>query len=239
VRGGVAKLLQVLILVGLVAAWFRRGRAGFAATEEFLLLGLGSIMVVALLVVVPVLSVNYGVLRAFQQCLFVLAPFIVVGGLTIFRPLRRAAPVVTAAIAVGMFLSTSGAFPELTGGYPAQLNLNNSGLYYDIYYVHPQEVAGIDWVGGQSPTSGVQVEVQADRYARGRLQTFTESTTVNDIFPSLVRRSAYVFLGFSTVKQGTSTISFEGDLVTYRYPVGFLLSVKSLVYDNGGSRVFR
>lgn len=239
IRQGIARLLQVLVLVGLVVVALEATPSVLVVTREFYCLGLASFAIVGMQVLVPGVSIEYGVLRAFQQALLLLAPFLAIGSTFLLRPLGSAAAAGAAWLALGAFVSTSGLLPQLTGGYPAQLNLNNSGLYYDLYYVHPEEVAGVEWIRGQASVTAVQSEVQADGFASSRLQTFTDVTTVNDIFPSLIRKDAYVFLGFNTVRGGTSTISFQGDLIRYSYPRPMLLEVKPLVYSNGGTEVFR
>ena len=96
------------------------------------------------LTILPNLSVDYGVLRAFQEALILIAPVLVVGSLTLSAPWgkrghqewrRRCVSVI--------FFSTTGLLPQILGGYPPQLSLNNTGTYYDLYYVHPQEVAAV------------------------------------------------------------------------------------------------
>ena len=69
-------------------------------------------------------------------------------------------------VALVFMVSTIGIMPQVLGGYDAQLNLNNSGVYYNVYYLHPQEVAAIDWLGGQPGTLpvGVQADNTTDRY---------------------------------------------------------------------------
>jgi len=62
---------------------------------------------------------------------------------------------------------------------------------------------------------------------------------LNDIYPTVIRQNAYVFLGFSTVRTGRSTVSSSGDLTTYRYPMALLDDKKDLIYSSGGSRVYR
>jgi muramoyltetrapeptide carboxypeptidase LdcA involved in peptidoglycan recycling len=81
--------------------------------------------------------------------------------------------------------------------------------------------------------------VQADRYNFSKVQSLSQVSTFNDIYPSLIRRDAYVFLGYSNVRRSTSTISFAGDLITYHYPLAFLDDNKDLIYSNGGARVYR
>ena len=246
IREGIAKLMQVLVLLGLVYVALRGAASGLVVTQEFFLLAVASLAVIVAQVLVPNLSVDYGLLRAFQQALFVLAPFLAIGSVALFRPLgrlapslARAGPPLAATLAVGAFVSTSGLLPQLTGGYPPQLNLNNAGNYYDLYYVTPNEVAGIEWTLGHVPPGEAEGNILADTYTSGRVEAYTGVSDLGDIVPPLVRRYSYVFLGNASVRSGTSSASIDGDVVTYRYPRQFLTGVKALVYSNGGSEVFR
>jgi hypothetical protein len=76
---------------------------------------------VALQVVLPVISVDYGVLRAFQQALIVFGPLVAVGSLVIFRFLPGGWDTRAAfAVAIVFFISLVGVLPQARGGYPPQ-----------------------------------------------------------------------------------------------------------------------
>ena len=122
------------------------------------------------------------------------------------------------------------------------MHLNNSGQYYDIYYVHPQEVTAIRWLEDNTPTNAagqIQSEVETDRYTFTRLQTFADLSPVNDIYPTLLRKNAFIFLGYTTVQKKQSTFSYDGDLITYQYPIGLLDATKDLLYSSNGARIYR
>lgn len=242
IRQASARILQLLAVVGLAVVLFARHRV-IRPPPEYVLLAIASILVVFLQVVLPVVSVNYGLLRAFQQALLVLNVLLVAGSLALVP--RRAARMRNAAVSVlvlALFASSTGVFTQLVGGYGPQLHLNNSGTYYDIYYLHPEEIAGIGWL--QRHVSAVngdnaQSEIQADRYTAMRVQALIPRPIRDDIHPAVVGRESYVFLGVSTVAMGKSTVPVDGDLTTYRYPMPFLDDNKDLIYSNGGSRVYR
>ena len=242
VRQASAKLLQLLIAGGLVAILFGKRRE-IAAKPEYVLLAIASMIIVLLQVVLPVLSVDYGLLRAFQQALLILDVVLVVGSLALV-PLSfgRWRLGISSALALAFFASSTGILTQVVGGYGAQLHLNNAGTYYDIYYLHPQEASGIAWLKA-STTAGdlgnIQSEIQTDRYTFTRVQTLTALNILNDVYPTLIRRDAYVFLGYSNVTKGESTVPYSGDLITYKYPLALLDNNKDLIYNNGGSRVYR
>ena len=90
----------------------------------------------------------------------------------------------------------------------------------------------------QASVGDVQSEIQTDRYTFTRAQTVSELNVLNDIYPALVRRNGYVFLGYANVTKGQSTVSSAGDLITYAYPTKFLDDNKDLIYSSDGSRVY-
>jgi uncharacterized membrane protein len=169
--------------------------------------------------------------------------FLVAGSLALVPRLGECRKVLLASVlAVTFFASSTGMITQALGGYDPQLHVNNSGTYYNIYYLHPEEVVGIDWLVQHRPSGSagaVQSEIQTDRYTFTRVQTLAPLNTLNDMYPGLVRKNSYVFLGYANVHNGQSTVPVNGDLVTYQYPVNFLDDNKDLIYSNGGARVYR
>ena len=241
VRQGAAKDEQLFIAVGIVsiiaAAGFRR-RMG----AEFIALSIGSIVMLGLMTVLPQLSVEYGVLRAFQEALIMIAPVLVIGSLTVFAPLgevwrARAATVVC----LGVFFSTTGLMPQLLGGYPPQLNLNNSGQYYNTYYVHPQEVAAVNWLANKPGVvpDGLQASSPPNRFNFLAPSDVTGRQFVIPVFPTLIERKAWLLLDYATVTTHHATATLDGDLVNYIFPMGLVENSKNLVYNNGGAEIYK
>jgi uncharacterized membrane protein len=241
IRQSVARLLQLLLVLGLVVTSVAR-RKGFRPSRDQITLSVGAIGVMGLLTVLPELSVDYGVLRAFQQGLLFFAPFVAAGSLWICRWAGRRAVPLACVLAVFLFLDLSGVVPKLVGGYPAQLNLANAGQYYDLYYVHPEERSAIGWLQvriSENQRLDVQSEVQTDRFTFGRLQTLIRDRASNDIYPTLVGSRSYVFFGSTTARRGLATLFYRGDLVTYRYPVNLLDTAKNRIYSSEGAEIYR
>jgi uncharacterized membrane protein len=241
IREAAAKGEQLFVGIGLITIFFyRKHRQNIG--HEFFCLCVGSIVMVAVITVLPSLSAEYGVLRAFQEALILIAPVLVVGSAIVFRPLgRQRAPRIVTAVCLLLFASTTGLMPQLLGGYPAQLTLNNTGQYYQIYYTHPQESAAVSWLAdkpGADP-DGVQAENFTDRFAFTSPSTITGQQYIADIYPTLVRRAGWVILGYSNAHAGQASVFYDGDLITYTYPLGFLSTTKNLVYTNGGSEIYR
>ena len=240
VRQAAAKGEQVFVAIGLCTFALRSRRREIG--REFFFLCLGSIVMLVILTILPDLSVDYGVLRAFQEALIVIAPVLVAGSLTLFRPLGKAWGSRTAAVVcIGLFISTAGLLPQILGGYPPQLSLNNSGTYYQMYYVHPQEVTAAAWLAGKPGVlpDGVQADNSQDRFAFTARSDVTGAQFISDNYPSLVRQSSWVILSYSTVQTGQATTFYDGDILTYMYPIDFLQHSKDLVYDDGGAQIYR
>jgi uncharacterized membrane protein len=241
VRGGAAKDEQLFIGVGLIAII---GAAGFRRKvgPEFVALSIGSIVTLGLITVLPQLSVEYGVLRAFQEALIMIAPLLVIGSLTLFSPLGevwrvRAATVVC----LGFFFSTIGLMPQLLGGYPPQLNLNNSGQYYNDYYVHPQELAAVSWLADKPGVSphGLQASVPPDRFNFFAPSDVTGKQFVIPVFPTLIERKTWLLLDYATVRTQVATADIDSDLINYHFPMALVENNKNLVYNNGGAEIFK
>lgn len=218
--------------LGLVR-WFR-------VTHEFFLLAIASFIAILSQVLLPALTVEYGLLRAVQQGLFVLAPFLVAGSIAPFLKLGiRRATAIASALGVAFFLSLTGVLPSTVGGYPAQLHLSNSGVYYDLYYVQPQEEAAIAWLGARvGPATEVQSERQSDRYESSNAADFASFSISDDIYPVYLRPDSVVFLGESVVDPGHASVSAGSDRLNYRYPLGLLDATKDLVYSSNGGLVY-
>jgi hypothetical protein len=182
------------------------------------------------------------VLRAFQESLLVIGPVLVAGSCLVFRPLGESrASWAAAAVGLTLFASTIGFVPQILGGYPAQLNLNNSGEDYNTYYTHPQEVAAVNWLSSQPGVlpAGVQAENITDRFAFTSPGTVSGQQVIADIYPTLIRPSSWVILGYSTIHTGQASVFYEGNLIAYAYPVGILQASKNLVYNDGGAEIYR
>ena len=103
-------------------------------------------------------------------------------------------------------------------------------------------MVALNWLqgaAGNTLNNGVQSEVETDQYAYIRGQSYSGVNLIDDVYPTLVRKSTYVFLGYSTVSKGEATVSYGGDLITYRYPIKFLNENKDLIYSSNGARIYK
>ena len=240
-RTGAASVIQLFVFIGLVVVVLGRSTR-FRPDREFILIAGASMAVGVSQVILPDLSVEYGLLRAFQQSLIVLAPFLAAGSITAFAWAGRRLVVPLACLmAIGFFVSLTGVVPQLLGGYPAQLHLNNAGQYYDVYYSHPQERRAYSYLQTRLAADHKRLtdpQVESDLYTFNRLSSIG-TPRGNDIFPTLLQPGGYVFLGDSNVTKKISSFTYAGDSITYRYPFGLLDATKNLIYASNGAQIYR
>ena len=255
VRQSSAKLLQVFILIGIITIVFTRRYPTKPLDTEYILLAFGSLCMLIAIIILPVLSAEYGLLRAFQQSLLFLGVFIVIGNLIFLSKAgTKIALSCSAALAILFMLSSTGVFTQALGGYEAQLHLNNAGTYYDLYYMHRGDIVGTSWLlqemharGIYGYQSGLAVDVtsflspaplEGGASLTGR--DLTDGVDVfKNIYPSLVRTRSYVLVGEATLKHERAMVIYNSDVLAYQYPLNFLDENKDLLYSNGSVGVYR
>lgn len=235
IRNSIAKLLQILIAVGCVVLWWRIRRHRHNKYDLYVLsLCGGSMMLLVAITVLPQLSVDYGVLRLFQQLLIILALPIIAALIWLSTYVTKNTTRIYALVSmfVGIiFLHTSGFIPQLTGGYIPQLALNNSGFYYDAYYVtNGQQKAG-DWMCN---TLTDRTPKAYDAYGKLRLSSDCMERIVTTS-PMANYMHAYVYAYGSNIRDGTYMVNINSNL--YYYKVDRQNYLTNRLYDNGSGQV--
>jgi uncharacterized membrane protein len=241
-----AGLLQLFLLFGVIRLLSRtRRRAGRTSGPEvpleLICVVLGSMAVLGLVVLVPSLSVEYGVLRAFQQTLLIVAPVMAAGMWLLLRPFAKHAAVMAVAVPVGLLLILCSVVPALLGGNPARLALENSGVYYDRYLASDADVSAMAWLAAAGDSRGSQPEVIASSSNVIRIMsTAKRPLQVADLlYPTLLTNGSYVFVDSHLGQKRQATVFYSGDLITYVYPMQDLNQHLNLVYSSGLNRVYR
>lgn len=226
-----ALVMQAFLFLGLVWLLRRRkdgsGRGG-GFPREVVFLVWGAMAALGLIVTVPNLSVDYGVLRAFQQTLLVVAPVMAMG---LWFLLRK--PVLTAVVPVALLL--------VLAGTQQRIALENAGTYFDRFYVTDSAMQGIEWLGRTDRADTENERIIANRNVNVRLLALSDNRApVSDrLFPTMLSRDGYVFVDGQILDQGESTVFWTGDLLTYTYPVDVLDRKLDLLYDAPQARVYR
>ncbi len=257
----IAKLMQVLAPFGLLYVFFRRRYIEHINSEIFLL-SVASFLFIAMNIVLPVLSNEYGILRALQQSLFIISFLIVVATVSLGNGMKRIPARVRAylmmqpekeqkenimfplAIAILFFAYGTAFLLQLFGGNNALLHLNNGGRYYDTYHIRSAGTAGANWISNEvrnniATKKDELMFVQIDHSSLKEF-TFIRNLDISDgIFPGIIHQYGYVFVEESTFRKAVTSVLYGGDLVRYTYPTKFLEDNKNLIYDNGVVRIYR
>jgi uncharacterized membrane protein len=233
VRALSAKVLQLLLLVGIIVLFFKYKKQ--VARDELYLfsLMLGFVLLLVLQTLLPQLSVDYGTQRFFQQAVMVLGLPITIGCLTVFRFLPKLTQQITACFFAFLFLHLSGFIPQVLGGYPPQLALSNSGSAYDIYYVHGGEVLSANWLLRQKQAKVVAV----DRYAQIRLLNAVLRHEITTTVPSNQNPGIYLYQDYTNVKNEIYMVDLKSQIIAYKYAIR--PDNGNLVYANASSRIYK
>jgi uncharacterized membrane protein len=231
-----AQQLQIFLLVGIIGLVFYKIKT--AIDREFLFLSFGTLTLVVLFLILPEISAAYGVSRLFQQGLFFFAPFIVLGTLFLFNFIRYSIRICLASILLILFfIIPVGFFSTITGDYNPQMNVNNDGILYNGYYVHKTDVLSAYWLKNNIKKNSL---IQSDTPGRYKLIAFDGfSSTLDEIFPPIIRKKAYVYLTNTNNPNRRVIVALESYIYNFSSPVQFLNQNKNLIYNNGSNEIFK
>jgi uncharacterized membrane protein len=226
-----AYFMQIFVFIGMLVIIFSRHKRPFSL--QYLLLCFGSLFLLVLETLLPDLSVEYGLLRMFEQLLYVLAlPIVLSLSSILFFVKEQKRVLLIGIIAVVFFLNLTGFISHLVGEYYPQMTLDNAGLYYDAYYVHKSDVFAISWL---SENNGSREPVEAGLPGINKLLTYGHINASNAIFPPVIRRDAYVYLETSS----NTVVSIDQNVLVFNSSKPFLDDNKDLVYSNGQDNIYK
>ena len=208
--------------------------------RQFGLLGLGTLVVLAVLRFSGTAAAAYNPERALLQALVVLAAplgwvFQTFAGVSAGR--RRLAALVVAVGAVAILAANaSGVTGEAFGG-GTDTNLANSGADYNEFDMSAPELAAASWLGHQSQPGQL---IYADQYATLRLLAIMGSrpAMLSDITPLTLNSHAWIYASRANVTGRTAVSYFDDQYGSYAFPFGFLNANYDLAYTNGTSEVY-
>jgi len=240
-RAASAVLIQVLILVGgavVVGAFLRRRARGLS--DEVVAVVVGTCAALGVVVIVPSLSVDYGVLRAFQQALLVLSPVAVVGAMALARRLPVPERTVVTLVPLLLLATLSGLAAAPLGGHQPRLALANAGLYYERYHAADADADAVRWLTATAGRSDQRPRIVANRNLGVRILSTDPDANVDDrLFPTLLARGDHVLVDSRLAATERSSVFYTGDLITYRYPLSVVETRLDLVYSSSSTRIYR
>ncbi len=237
-----AKLVQVLLLLGVLGLAFGYGFRKQLLHDvpiEYTALSIAGILLMVGQTILPADAIDYGLLRLFQQNLTFLAlpiTLTLIWLCTFVARSQRAILAVCMSVLIFFFVILSGFFPQFTGGARPPLPLNNNGLYYDSYYVHAQEVYSANWLALNATPL---LPIQAAHFSDIKLIAYGHIGVYISLLPQTINRLSYVYLNYDNVESDNILEIVNGNVVYYKFPMAFLQNNKNLIYNNGGSEIYR
>lgn len=232
------KLVKVFIIIG--AMWLISSKlSGAIADDDLKFLIEANIAFLILFIFMPLVSADYGLLRAYQQLLIGLALPAVAGSVILFKIIfQKKAYYACVVFFVVYFLFLGSFISQLIGMGYAQMQLNNYGIYYDIYYMHQAEDLSINWLGNHGDP---EKPVFSDWFARKKIAAFEPRWiwAVDNVLPANITQDSYVFADETNKNKGAAYVFYQGHELNYSFPSQFLNQQKDTIYDNGKTKIMR
>lgn len=190
---------------------------------------------VVAMIVVPYVSVGYGIERIFLQVLVLIAPAFVIGGNIIFKFLQpKLRTLVIVLILFSLLMVNLGVVYQACG-VPHSIVFNSKGFQYDALCLHDQEIVTANWL---RENKDEYTPVYTDRYGHERLRPeriFADGTFFGRNTTTIIR--GYIFLRYYNVVEGKIMPGWKDVYSIKDY--SHLFVGKSNIYDNGGSEVWK
>ncbi|HXR50367.1 MAG TPA: glycosyltransferase family 39 protein, partial [Verrucomicrobiae bacterium] len=237
VRSAYSLFIEIGIVIGLV--WWYMTRRSAKLPRQYLLFGVAGLFVIAAQAVLPSTLINYGLTRVIQEALLVLALPIVLAwlwGMKLIRIPRRLREPLLAVILAVFFLILSGFVSALSGGYKPVLGLSNTGLYYQAYYTHEDEVSAAYWLGTQIPTGS---HIVSDEFMRRKIIAYENIFAQTGIIPGAIPKDSYVVISHGDREFNEVPAYDRSEVIYYSVPYQFLDGHKDLVYSTGNIVIYK
>jgi len=208
---------------------------------EYIYLSSIGVFLILLILVLPYLSIAYTFERLLQQNLIFLSLIIVFGIQLLFKYLRKIKYIIISIIFIIYFIHGSGVLVPILGGTNS-LFLLNHGTEYDCHYTHNIEIQAIVWLDKYSDSKN---DLYADKLAELKIEAYSKNNyrIIPYIIPNVINRSGYIYARYTNIMEETASIDerqyFMKGVALTNYPFDFINNNKSLIYNNGGAKIYR
>jgi len=207
---------------------------------NYILISISTLPLIVLFLFLPSVQTEYNLTRMYLQGLLSFSFLTVLGGCYLLYKLRlnKISYFILGLTLILFFLSPTGTalVSQLIGGNPF-IFLNNFGGEYDMFYTTQLDVKSAEWLANKREGNSM---IYADELAGLRFQSYTYIRDLTfDILPSTIDTRSYVYLSQTNVEKGKVYKIYNIGLLAYDTPIEFLNSNKNLIYNNGGSEVFK
>lgn len=237
-RQNFAKALQLLALFGVSYMAYRSWKKKPDRLNlDFICLNVSGLVLLLLMVILPVLSINYGILRAFQQTLIFLTLPIVLLLAWLSQWLRGWMRTTLAASGtVLLFLLFTGFFAQILGGTSPSLTMNNKGLYYGLYYSSRADSQSFVWLKEHLPKTS---SVRAANFNRAAMHDPNYPFSKAGVLPLQVNANEYAYLDNAQVRTQRFYTYYDSSPLVMTFPLNYYEQTKNQVYSTSSTRVYK
>ncbi len=239
----IKKIVKVFIIIGVFYLLFIRFKKR-KIDKEYIIFALMGLVCLVITMILPAATIDYDLTRTYQQILVVLSLPAVFGGLIVFKLIKKEKIRIISLLMIFIiyFLLYSGFIPQIVGGPNVAPQLNNFGTEYNRFYTSSLEVKSAQWLSVNY--NAKYSIIYTDPSGKNRLNAFGNNShfTFADIpivLPSIIDKNAYVYLTVSNKVKNIGFIRIESTPIGYNFPIEFLNDNKNLIYNNGGSEIFK
>lgn len=197
---------------------------------EYLVLSIGSCLLLVITVALPYISKAYGSASVYFHMMVTLSLFCVIGGITVSRFLKSRPHWILIAVLIPYFLSTTGAICEVFG-VPRAITLSSESHHYHYSYVYDEDSYAAKWLAEYRKkeaaiyATGFTRQVLA---SQGRIPLWKIKSELISRCEENKQINGYIFLRHKN-------IAVDG--VVTEYPHMFV--GKNKIYSNGASQIYQ
>ncbi len=229
----IKKLIKFLIIFGFFGLLFSKN---FSQRTFFIII---TFIFFILMLILPFISIDYSIIRAYQQFLILLSPLPVLAFCMLFKSRRYNSGILLISFILSLFFlfSTSFIF-QISGGHFPSGNLNNLGNDYDLYFTNNAEIAGSNWLFKSYHQDS---DIFSTRYSLKKLYlspSYNKRKIIENLILGVFKEDNYIYFGQPEIS-GKGYDTFNGNLIIYSTPNTALEIRRNTIYSNGGSKAFR
>jgi len=199
-------------------------------TEYFLLAIACSGLLVAMLVL-PLVSVGYGVQRGYSQAVVVLSTFFILGSVVLTQRWRKSAYLLILIVLIPYALFNTGALYELFGIHDKNWLLSVESPAYRYEFVYDQETFSAKWLKEHMDDSLVR-----GLEARAVDKLKSQGIMSSRLFAKKPQEDNYIYLTYNNVVYSEFVARGKyHSMSQYRE----MLASENKLYSNGGSEIYK
>jgi uncharacterized membrane protein len=244
-------LNQIFIVIGCVFVLLLKRRREMKFEKDYSAFSMINLSILFACIAVPFFASALNMARVYQITLIFLAPFCVIGGITVLRVIskiirlswtdkrvRSSLKILSVYFVIFLLYQTGFVF-YVAEGRATSISLNST---VEWYWYTDQEVSGATWLTGVKGSSSIYAD--EPRYLLlcsrlGWLDGHLVMFTVNNI--NRTREDSYIYFGTRNVVEHNVPLANRtevSNLIEY-INLGYVVDGRSEIYTNGGCEIYK